>query len=44
MNEKHEVIEGLLTHGPEEELVPLMDEPYEEALKIVETTLRPNQK
>jgi hypothetical protein len=43
MDENNRHIETLKPGEPEEELVPLMEEPYEEALKIVKTTSRPNQ-
>lgn len=42
MNEKNEVVKEFIGGGPEEKLIPLMEETYEEALKIVGTT--PNQK
>ena len=35
MNEKNEVVKELVGGGPKEELIPLLEEPYEEALKIV---------
>lgn len=44
MNEKNEVVKEFIGGGPREKLVPLMEETYEEALKIVGTTPRPNQK
>jgi len=36
MNEKNEVVREFIGGGPEEELIPLFEEPYEEALKIVQ--------
>lgn len=44
MNEKNEVVKEFIGGGPKEKLVPLMEETYEEALKIVGTTPRPTQK
>jgi hypothetical protein len=44
MNEKNEVVKEFIGGGPKEKLIPLMEETYEEALKIVGTTPRPNQK
>ena len=44
MNEKNEVVKEFIGGGPKEKLVPLTEETYEEALKIVGTTPRPNQK
>ena len=38
MNEKNEVVKELIGGGPREKLIPLMEETYEEALQIVETT------
>lgn len=35
MNEKNEVVKELIGGGPKEKLIPLLEEPYEEALKIV---------
>ncbi len=37
-NEKNEVVKELVGGGPNEKLIPLMEETYEEALKIVGTT------
>ncbi len=34
MNEKNEVVKELIGGGPKEKLIPLMEETYEEALKI----------
>jgi hypothetical protein len=44
MNEKNEVVKEFIGGGPKEKLIPLMEETYEEALKIVGITPRPNQK
>lgn len=44
MNEKNEVVKEFIGGGPKEKLVPLMEETYEEALKIVGTTPRPTKK
>lgn len=44
MNEKNEVVKEFIGGGPKEKLIPLMEETYEEALKIVGTTLRSDQK
>lgn len=44
MNEKNEVVKEFIGGGPKEKLVPLMEENYEEALKIVGTTPDPTQK
>ncbi len=37
LNEKNEVVKEFIGGGPSEKLIPLMEETYEEALKIVET-------
>lgn len=34
-NEKNEVVKEFIGGGPKEKLIPLMEEPYEEALKIL---------
>lgn len=44
MNEKNEVVKEFIGGGPKENLVPLMEETYEEAVKIVSTTPNQNQK
>lgn len=44
MNEKNEVVKEFIGGGPKEKLVPLMEETYEEALKIVGTIARQTQK
>lgn len=44
MNEKNEVVKKMIPGHPEEDLINLMNEPYEEALKIVETASSQNQK
>lgn len=44
MNEKNEVVKEFIGGGPKEKLIPLMEETYEEALKIIGTTPRQNQK
>lgn len=44
MNEKNEVVKEFIGGGPKEKLVPLMEETYEEALKIVKATPRQNLK
>ncbi len=44
INEKNEVVKELIIQEPEEELVSIMEESYEEALKIVGTTPGPIQK
>jgi hypothetical protein len=44
MNEKNEVVKEFIGGGPKEKLISLMDETYEEALKIVGTTPRSTQK
>ena len=44
MNEKNEVVKELIGGDPTEKLIPLMNEPYEEALKIVGKTSYPNQR
>src|SRR3989344_2784126 len=38
VNEKNEVVRELIEGGPTEELIPLMEETYEEALKIAGAT------
>ena len=38
MNEKNEVVKEFIGGGPRERLIPLMEEDYEEAVKIVEAT------
>lgn len=43
-NEKNEISKKFIGGGPKEKLVPLMEESYEEALKIVETTPGSTQK
>ncbi len=42
MNEKNEVVKELIGGGPREKLIPLMEETYEEALKIVRTASHDN--
>ncbi|MBX9745007.1 MAG: hypothetical protein K2X08_07355 [Chlamydiales bacterium] len=44
MNEKNEVVKKMIPGTLQEDLVDLMNEPYEEALKIVGITPRPTQK
>ena len=45
MNEKNEVVKEMIPGTLEENLIDLMNEPYEEALKIVQTTPpNPNQR
>jgi len=44
MNEKNEVVEKLIPGQLEEELIDLMNEPYEDSLKIVGILPTPNQK
>ena len=36
VNKKNEVVKKLIGGGPRERLIPLMEEDYEEAVKIVE--------
>lgn len=44
MNEKNEVVKEMIPGTLEENLIDLMNEPYEEALKIVKAASTPNQK
>ena len=44
LNEKNEVVEKLIPGQLEEELIDLMNEPYEDSLKIVGILPTPNQK
>jgi hypothetical protein len=43
MNKKNEVVKKLVGGGPKVELIDLMNEPYEEALKIVGITSQPTK-
>lgn len=44
MNEKNEVVKEMIPGTLEENLIDLMNEPYEKALKIVKAASTPNQK